>query len=332
MNGDDRLNLSVVNDSSQLPHTFAETVAQIKDVVLRRFTEEADRKSLYYHTKAHIQNVQRRSHQIFEVVYPALVQEAPAMLPELERTEMLLDLCAVAHDMVQRFEHSTQHHTARKRKPGVSETATIEELVDCINQLNRQLEQQNVNHDARLTDADIAVIREAIQATICVFDAQEQAIYQPLLYDLDRSVSIVTRILALADIGALGMDGIEAYNQEGSLLFLEENPDVIPLLEDGTIYQLQETNPALAENIRQRLLIRCRFQVSFAKSRVARIKQELQGFPEAAIPVLIKETFQYLTPETVQQIEATTPTDEATDLGELLQFFRFEQYLDAGAQ
>lgn len=329
MNGDDRLNLPFVNDLSQLPQTFAETIAQIEKAALQRLAEEADRKKLYYHTETHIRNVQRRSHQIFDAIYPALTQEAAANSTpiDLERMRRLLDLCAVAHDMVQIFEHNPQCHMTRRRTPGASEIATIEELVAYIHQTNQQLEQQNSSH-ARLTETDIAIIREAIHATICAYDSQEQAIYQPLLYDPQQSPAIVTRILALADIGALGMDGIEVYNQEGSLLFLEENPDVISLLQDGTLYQLEETNPALAQNIRQRLLSRCRFQVNFAKSRLARIEPELQGFPEATIPVLRHEIFKYLAPETVRRVEAITPTDNGTDLGKLLQFFRFEQYLD----
>ena len=116
------------------------------------------------------------------------------------------------------------------------------------------------------TESDISVIQDAIEATICIYDPSEQGIYQPALYDQTRNLSIVACIIALADIGSLGMDGIAAYNQEGSLLFLEENPDVIPVILNQTTATLAVDNPELYENIRQRLLKRARFQVNFAKS------------------------------------------------------------------
>lgn len=302
-------------------------MAKVEQAALRRLAEETVRKKLYYHTEDHIRNVQRRSHQIFAAIAPALVQEAYPEPIDLSRMELMLNLCAVAHDMVQIFEPCGQH-MPRRRKAGVSEIATIDQLVQYIHDLNQAIEQQSSDSPARLTSRDIAVIREAISATICAYDPEEQAIYQPLLYASDLYPTIVTRILALADLGALGMDGIEVYNQEGSLLFLEENPDVIALLCDGTIQQLEETNPTLAENVRQRMLKRCCFQVNFAQSRLARFEQELQGFPDAAIPVLTNQTFQYMTPAIVHQVETATPTAEDTSLKELLTFFQFDRYLD----
>lgn len=327
MNRDDRLNLFHLNDSSQIPQTIAETVAKVEQAALHRLAEETIREKLYYHTEDHIRNVQRRSHQIFEAIAPALLQEAYPEPIDLSRMKLMLNLCAIAHDMVQMFEPYGEH-TTRRRKAGVSEIATIDQLVQYIHDLNQAIEQQSPDSPAKFTSRDIAVIREAISATICAYDPQEQAIYQPLLYSSDLYPTIVTRILALADLGALGMDGIEVYNQEGSLLFLEENPDMAALLCGGTIEQLWETDPTLAENIRQRLLKRCRFQVNFAQSRLSRFEQELQGFPEAAIPVLKNQTFQYMTPAIVHQVETTTPTAEATSLEDLLIFFQFDRYLD----
>ncbi|MBD1841841.1 hypothetical protein H6F89_00120, partial [Cyanobacteria bacterium FACHB-63] len=110
-------------------------------------------------------------------------------------------------------------------------------------------------------------------------------------------------------------------------LFLEENLDVVPLLKTGAIADLEATDPALAENIRQRLLKRSRFQVNLAKSRLVRLEQEIEPFPKGAIGKLRREAFQYLTAATVQEIEATTPTSDRTSLKELLEFFDFEQYL-----
>jgi hypothetical protein len=140
-------------------------------------------------------------------------------------------------------------------------------------------------------------------------------------------LSPVARILSLADIGALGIDGVEVYHQEGSLLVLEENLDLIPLILDGTIYSLKSNDFELYQNIQKRLLNRCRFQVNFAKSRAARLEREIADFPEGAISTL-HEVFKYLNSTTIQEVEAKTPTDESATLEVLLQFFEFERYIN----
>lgn len=123
------------------------------------------------------------------------------------------------------------------------------------------------------------------------------------------------------------MNGIEDYNHEGSLLFLEENPDIVPLICNHQLPSLKTKQPELYENLRQRLLRRTRFQVNFARSRLARYEQELQGFPIDAIPILQQEVFQYLCPNTIRELEAMTPMDEATPLEVLITFFQLEKLL-----
>ncbi|KAM3116174.1 hypothetical protein [Phormidesmis sp. 146-33] len=302
-----------MNRDAQLPDLFstADCIEAIRAFALGEFDRQIQHHQLYYHTRDHLAQVQRRSQLIFQTISPGLHQS------EVEQSQMqrLLDLCVIVHDMVQIFEVQPQH-TSRQRTAGVSETATIDRLLEYI----------HAHHCEQLTELDQAILRSAIAATVCAYDTAEQAIYQPALDQMD--LPIVARILALADLGALGIDGIAMYNQEGSLLFLEENPDVIPLLLDGTIHQLETTDPALAKNIQKRLLKRCHFQINFAKSRVKRIDQELAGFPTAAIAPLRHEVFQHLTPATIQTLESTTPRDNQTSLEELLRFFEFDRYLD----
>lgn len=120
------------------------------------------------------------------------------------------------------------------------------------------------------------------------------------------------------------IEGVESYHREGSFLFLEENPDIIPLIVNGDIHNLDSTNPDLYENLRQRFLKRARFQVDFAKSRLARYSGEVASFPTDAMPILTKEEFKYLTPKTIQEIEAITPTDEETSIKNLIDFFELE--------
>lgn len=313
----------------QLPTTIAGSIAQIKTFALQEFDREIVQKQLYYHTREHVNNVKRRANQIFQTVRPYWnAADDGQQASDIPRLKLLLDLCALAHDMVQVFVVQTQAHTSRRREPGVSETVTINRLLDYINELNQQLRHEEPASPARLTDKDIFIIKGAIAATICAYDTTDKAIYQPALYNSNNSLSPVAHILALADIGALGIDGVKVYHREGSLLFLEENLDLIPLFLDGTIHSLSSNNSELYQNIRQRLLSRCRFQVNFAKSRVARLEREVVGFPEDAISKLTHEVFKYLNQTTIEEVEATTPNDENASLEVLLQFFEFERYID----
>lgn len=308
----------------QLPTSFAEVVAIVTAFVLDEFDREITEKQLYYHTREHIKDVRKRANLIWQTVYP---EKDHQTLQNLARMQILLNLCANAHDLVQVFLPQTEPHSSRRREVGVSETLTIQKLCNYINQLNHQLRKCQVDESLLFTKEDLCIIEEAILATICIYEPSEQAIYQPALYEVSRDLSAIARILALADIGALGMEGITAYNQEGSLLFLEENLDIIPIVLSAKIENLALDNPPLYENIRQRLLKRCRFQVNFAKSRLNRYNQEIAAFTPESREILNNQIFKYLNEEAVRQIEAETPTDENTPLEVLLNFFNLEKFI-----
>jgi len=308
----------LANDLCLIPQTFAGAIAQIQRMALEAFDHEVVEKQLCYHTRDHITGVQRRASQLFQVICPYL-----PTTDDRDRLELLLDLCAVTHDLTQIFVSHQEPHKSRRREAGVSETATIEQLLEFIHILN----QYHANDSAHFLDSDLQIIQESIAATICDYDSTEQAIFQPALYQDDQPISPIARILALADIGTLGMEGIAAYNIEGSLLFLEENPDVRSLITHHQIASLDTCDPALRENIRQRLLKRTRFQVNLAKSRLKRSPQEFAAFPPQTIPTLTQEIFRHLTPAVIAEIVSSTPTAEDTTLAVLLNFFQFGQVL-----
>ncbi|BAZ08958.1 hypothetical protein NIES4071_07640 [Calothrix sp. NIES-4071] len=301
-----------------LPSTFTKVVTQIETFVLLEFDSQIAQNQLYYHNRAHINSVRRRANDISNTVLQY------CNIDDITRMRLLLDLCAIAHDMIQVFVPQTDIHTTRRRESGVSESLTFEKLSNYIKNLNQQLKEHGLE-DAVFSDADISIIKNAIDATVCHYDPSDQSIYQPAIYE-NKDLSLVALIIALADINSLGMEGIDIYNQEGSLLFLEENPDVISLIKNQSIKNLAVDNRSLAENIRQRLVKRARFQVNFAKSRLMRFRNEIARFPSEAIPVLVNETFRYLNAETVQEVESSTPTDEDTSLEDLMAFFQLDKY------
>jgi hypothetical protein len=299
----------------KIPRNFTETITLLKTLVGQRIDREIADKQLYYHTQIHPSEVQQRTRLILQVLRD--YTQTPWLT---EREELLLDLCAIAHDMVQIFVSSEQPHSSRRREAGESEKATIEELLIYITQINQQI----TSREARLESQEIELLKNVINATICAYDPEEQSIYQPALCNSQQPVSTVALILALADIGTLGMSGISAYNQEGSLLFLEENPDIIPLIQEKRIALLEQENPELYENLRQRLLRRSRFQVNLAKSRLNRYQNELKGFGIGDTTDLGARIFPYLNQTIIKQLSETTPQEYNVSLQDLLEFFRLE--------
>jgi hypothetical protein len=299
--------------------SFADSVDRLNNLVMLQMKREVIRNKLYYHTESHLITVQKNSQLIFSVVRPYL----PIDIEAIHRMALLLDVCAVAHDLVQIFTPN-QPHTSRQRELGVSERATIKQLFSYIESINYEILKESLGSEGVFTSLDLAIIEEAIIGTICNYDHGDGAIYQPLLYRQNSPISVVSYILALADIGSLGIEGTAAYNREGSLLFLEENPDVISIIQNENMGNLHKENPQLYENIRQRLLARARFQVNFAKSRLNRLPRELSVLPTEAIPVLTKDVFKHLNQENIEKIVASTPTNPDTSLESLIKFFELE--------
>lgn len=331
----------VDNAEAKIPNTFAETVRLVERYVLKQIECETANKQLYYHTITHALAVKRRANFIFRTLEPVLIEEITTL--DSIRTQNLLDLCAIAHDMVQNFVESSQLHTSRKRPVGVSERKTIEKLIDYIQDLDRKLLAGKVPDAARFTSNDLEIIQEAIVATICERDPlagktnysfSEYSIYQPYLYNLSENSSVVAQIIALADLGTLGIDGIEPYLKEGVLILLEENPDIAGLIinrDSSTVPHHQQTEPAIDRRsnstdelervTKTRLLGMTRFMVDLAKERYSRFPREIAGFSDRAQDILRHRVFQHLTLENIRKIERLTPTKEDTSLSELLNFF-----------
>lgn len=304
---------------TQFAGSFEEAAAMVRNFALVEIQKESERKQLYYHSCDHAYAVRQRADIIFKAIAPFIAEESP--IP-LNRLKHLIDICAISHDMVQEFLPNTELNSSRKREPGVSEAATIAKLINYIKNLKLK-EKNQANNNAIFTDLDLQIIKESIGATICLYDNQDNSIYQPYLYATDQKISLAPRIIALADIGSLGIEGIEAYFQEGSLIFLEENTDVIPWI----FNQEYKTQPELSENLRQRLLKRAKFQVNFAKGRKARFRQEVAGLPRDVISVLETKVFKFLNQDTITQIELITPTADETLIEELIEFFELNKLI-----
>ena len=308
--------------------TFSATVQAVAAKALETFQQEIDSQQLYYHGLEHVEGVDRRAKLIFDTVVP-WYEQAPNDGTDWDRQRELLHLSAIAHDMLQIFRPQTSPHTPRQRRSGDSEKATIKKLLIFLQEIKSppKVDAEEKEHssaeEAHFSSTDIQILEEAIKATICQYDSDDGSIYQPWLYAEHREgkpISLVARCLALADIGTLGIDGIEAYRKEGALLLLEENTDIIPFLKNRS-----EFDSTFRENVRERLLKRARFEVAFARGRLNRLDQELSGLPTGAIDQLKEQVFKHLTPQTIETIAAETPTSDSTSLAQLLNYFQLER-------
>lgn len=329
----DIVNNLIMNDAGEeIPNSFAETVQLVENYALAHIERETTEKKLYYHTVNHAFAVKRRANQIFQAIEPVL-QNYPQSL-SLDRAKNLIDLCATAHDMVQEILPATEANVARKRPVRVSEFATIDKLIKYIENLNQKLSTLNTHHSAKFNALDIQIIKEAITATICELDSfaadsnsdlSSNSIYQPYLYKSPEKISLVANVVALADLGTLGMEGIEPYLHEGVLVFLEENPDLVKSISMKTVLNQQANQDD--DITKKRLLNMTRFMVGLAQDRLIRFERELTAFPAEAQQILQHQLFKYLNTNTINKIKELTPTDDKNSLTELLDFFHLYRHL-----
>lgn len=311
---------------SPKPTSFAETVESIQQYIQAEIIREAKNKQLYYHNLNHAIGVQRRSRLIFQAIKPALVEQHS--LQELNRLAGLIDVCALAHDMVQVFEPSLPN-CPRKRKLGLSEETTADKLLDYIKKFNQAVAKEKHDFSILISDREQEIIRDGIIATICIPDphrgkmeniTSSRSIYQPYLYDAKEKVSIVGSIIALADLGTLGIEGVEAYLQDGILVFLEDNPHLFDLVANCDLSNCSELKAT-----RAKLLGMAQFIVELARERQALFEVETAGFETRIRQILQNQVFVHLNQESVNRVRSLVPHKSDTSLSELVSFFCSKQ-------
>ena len=312
----------------QQPVSFGDTVRLVKNYVKAEVIKEAEHKQLYYHNFDHALAVERRAIYILQAIKPVLLKENS--LEQLSRLESLISVCGLAHDMVQIFE-STPPNQSRKRRSGLSETESAEKVIRYIARLNQALAAEKLDSSFQFSEEEQQLIRDGIIATICVPDPQGsksntfsgQSIYQPYLYDIQQETSIVGRIIALADLGALGIDGTEEYISDGILIFLEDNPHLIELVLNCDRLNDLDRHLSHRQNseLKTKLLTMTRFTIDFARERLARFEPEIAGFSPPIRQIIRDRVFVHLNQKSINLIENTIPSHSDTSFSELSDFF-----------
>ena len=313
----------------QKPASFVDSLKPIKNYVRAEVIKEAERKQLYYHNFYHALAVERRAIYIFQAIKPVLLKDNS--LEQISRLESLISVCGLAHDMVQIFE-PTPPNQSRKRRSGLSETESAEKVIRYIAHFNQALAAEKLDSSFQFSEDEQQLIRDGILATICVCDPQgskykstflHQSVYQPYLYDTQKETSIVGRIIALADLGALGIDGTEEYINDGILIFLEDNPHFIELVLNRDRLKDLDRHLSYRQNseLKTKLLTMTRFTIDFARERLARFEPEIAGFSPQIRQIIRDRVFVHLNQNSINLIEKTIPSHSDTSFSELSDFF-----------
>lgn len=236
------------------------------------------RNNLTFHNTHHTTGVLRR--------YDAIMNVLKNLDPTYtERAHGLGRFAAAYHDVVQKWEPEEVESTIleeaglkkimRKRHIGANETASTELALLMMDRINTEAAVEV------FTEADKVVVRDTHEVTVPKFSFEKKTVVQPNLHEHSP---IVTRAIALADLGCAGMDGPQEFLTEGDALFREENIDISEALNNPQV--LTETQISF---FRKRMLNWSEFQGSFAKGRKELLEDELlRHYPETARKELLE--------------------------------------------
>ncbi|MDO8558000.1 MAG: hypothetical protein Q7S09_02275 [bacterium] len=271
---------------------YADTgIAQALDMIekqFERFPEEKD--NLPFHNTAHTRSVVTR----VETILRSMRKIEPFAVRERDIT--LGRFAGGRHDTRQKWaEESTVEgdftKRMRKRSRIENEQASADDAVSYMEEVN----QKKTGYEV-FSQEDMSIVREAIMGTVPDFDPKK-GVFQP---NLNETSSIVTRALALADLGTAGMDGPEAFSAEGDALFREENLDILDAAHDpGALTDAQK------EYFRKRMIGWSKFQPAFASGRKALFEKEVSGLSAGC-----KEALTSLFNRFDESIEATKKRGE----------------------
>lgn len=236
-------------------------------VISQRFEySENPLDNLAFHNTQHTKGVIERTKKILEA------------MGATDRLVRLGEFIAANHDTVQEYEITVDANSGVKKRSRFiekNEDASADEAIAFMR-----------TYPSIFDEEDMETVREAIQATIPGFDMGKRTVIQPnLLESIDAATvqerlmtsasELVTRALALADLGTAGMEEPDSFVHDGDAIFREENIDVLEALQ-----HLQSLSDVQKETFMKRMLDWTTNQIAFAQGREASLDKELEGLPE----------------------------------------------------
>lgn len=250
---------------------------------------------MHFHNAVHTAGVIQRGRLIGEAL-------------DVSEREMLLTVVAAAyHDSVQRWYpvHGEGGLVMRKRFTGRDEVASAHEAVEIMSTFH-----------PLFTAEEMGIVASAIVGTIPGWDSNACTVSQPFLVEHP-----VIRAIALADLGAAGMDP-DMYSRDGPALFAEENIDLMEAIVSAR--RTSDISKPAKLFYRGRYLAWLKIQPGFARGREQRLHEhELDGLDGEARARLLGLFSRF--DESVERAE------EAVRLAEALDFAPLMRQLEPGA-
>lgn len=231
-----------------------EIVASQTIVLIRsRYEDVPFERRLFYHDTFHTHGVRQRALGIARAIGLSV------------RHLMLTDIAAAFHDSVQ-VSHAVERGNGtviRQRHAGQNEVASTQEAVDAMS-----------SSDTEFTPEEYGIVASAIIATIPAWSADFGTVIQPFLTSCSHPVA---RSVALADLGAAGMDHA-CFARDWRTLFAEEQLDIMASLRTAQL--ANDVDTATQESYRARYVSWLESQAGFARGRRAMLNHELDGLAD----------------------------------------------------
>ncbi|MFC1632626.1 hypothetical protein ACFL1U_00575 [Patescibacteria group bacterium] len=174
--------------------------------------------NLDFHNSRHTLAVIDRTERILKTIQKHQPEIVDAYTLQLGR------YTASQHDTVQEWDPAEKDFPGfddkiifRQRRASHNEATSAELGVAKLDKANKEAGLEI------FSEADKNIVAEGIMATVPGYDVEHQTVIQP---NLKPDSQIISYALALADLGGAGMDGAEAFKNEGDALFREENLDI----------------------------------------------------------------------------------------------------------
>jgi hypothetical protein len=216
------------------------------------FDETRELLKMYFHVELHSRDVLSRTEDILEAMINGGVEIS-------SEDFQLARMVAAGHDLIQRW-NTFQHKDGkleRKRFISDNEHESADKLIELMK-------------EEGVEEIDEALLRAAFETTIPDGWDGRTVVQKNLFKDSHP----VVRAIALADLGAAGMD-TKSFNRGGDELFVEENLDMHNL----DIASLSEDEK---EGYFDRMIDWTKLQITFASGRQARFEDELGNLPKEA--------------------------------------------------
>lgn len=269
------------------------TIKTLKD----RFESNPNpQENLDYHNSRHTISVINDAAKIIEAVR----NTDPSILTD--KDVALIIIAAAGHDLVQNWREETIESSTRfPIKKRIRFTGTNEE--ESADETIRMMK----GFDKVFGEEAYDTVREAILATIPAF--KDGGVYQP---NLNENSSIVTKVLALADLADAGIRPPEEFARQSFALFREENPDIKEVIKQPE---------SLPDKKKQEIIKRVKdwidFQVRFINSRQERfLRKEVMLLPKN-VREAVKALFSHFD-ENLQYFQELLEKAENLDFDSLL--------------